>query len=922
MPTSPREARSTFRLTLALMLTLSATAQAALDSGSFSPRVRVQVKDSGGTWRDMSSYGGVDWLSSASWGEDVDSDPTAEFTFKREVGDLSLAVLMEDSAMNRDFDPANPYAPLFDYGRLVRIEAAITPLDIAPASGDWFLLFNGFMDFVDSAAAEGIQVSCREATIASMLDSYIENERVYAFTGEPRGCRLWTPNTDYAIDEMVIPTNAKLNGYYFQCTSAGTSGTGEPTWPTSAGTISDGTVDWDWIGPTDSDGFAVEGEMQAILSDNLGGSAPSLYTPTPPGWDIKPYQQTRTTTLEAVRALAQQIGWELRVKWHAGTSAHRLTFFEPDRAKTTPDRTWTKQQYLSVDRLAIDGSGIRNAVRVIYSDASDLDASSFPKRKMLEVSDSTSIARYGRRFCEIAEDDTFAIDSITEATTLASNILSDLKDPKAELAITDLFFPIAELGDLYRFSGNSTHFSTNQDLAVVSYRHSVNGAEVRTTIECRGTPSGGYLKWLGKEARPGVKPNHRFGAFEGGGTMAFEATAALEGGKLTLKPSTQTKHALWDGAEYHVSSSSGFTPSSATLVASGQQKQTEVHALTPGNTYYAKVVPRYRNDGRLIRGEPTDELSFVAGRGNAGHLTSNVKWSEAPLNNGFETQTDPAAPPDHWNVTAGAWSTNFSLISDANGISSGSYIQATAASTTATMATNLFPIVGNSGSASEEIYQLGAWMKRVSGTSGSSRMSFKIETFDDDLTSLATTELDFFTGSGSTTWKKYGAQFTPGASARWARLILTVTGSSETFTCYVDNVEIRRLTSYVAAGEDQTASSNTTSSGTFATLRSITFTNVSPQSRCVALLNASMFGSAAGDKVEIRLSYNGVSQGVRKFKFASANEHEAVAMAWEFTGMNPTGPHTVLVEWRLTAGTQINIDGDDSLSLIAFEASS
>ena len=58
----------------------------------------------------------------------------------------------------------------------------------------------------------------------------------------------WRSGTAYTNTNYVIPSN--FNGFYYQCTSAGTSGTSEPTnWPVkSGGTVTDNTVTWTWAG--------------------------------------------------------------------------------------------------------------------------------------------------------------------------------------------------------------------------------------------------------------------------------------------------------------------------------------------------------------------------------------------------------------------------------------------------------------------------------------------------------------------------------------------------------------------------------------------------------------------------------------------------------------------------------------------------
>ncbi|MEA3432061.1 MAG: hypothetical protein U9R01_05215 [candidate division WOR-3 bacterium] len=53
----------------------------------------------------------------------------------------------------------------------------------------------------------------------------------------------WAASTAYSLGDYVRPTTA--NGYVYKCTTAGTSGAAEPTWPTTIGqTVTDGSVVW------------------------------------------------------------------------------------------------------------------------------------------------------------------------------------------------------------------------------------------------------------------------------------------------------------------------------------------------------------------------------------------------------------------------------------------------------------------------------------------------------------------------------------------------------------------------------------------------------------------------------------------------------------------------------------------------------
>lgn len=54
----------------------------------------------------------------------------------------------------------------------------------------------------------------------------------------------WATSTAYSLGDRVEPTTP--NGYVYECTTAGTSDSSEPTWPTSAigDTVADNTVVW------------------------------------------------------------------------------------------------------------------------------------------------------------------------------------------------------------------------------------------------------------------------------------------------------------------------------------------------------------------------------------------------------------------------------------------------------------------------------------------------------------------------------------------------------------------------------------------------------------------------------------------------------------------------------------------------------
>jgi len=58
---------------------------------------------------------------------------------------------------------------------------------------------------------------------------------------------IWSPNTTYTVDTIILPTKWRKNWYQYICMQAGTSGSMEPAWPTS-GAVEDGSVRWEYSG--------------------------------------------------------------------------------------------------------------------------------------------------------------------------------------------------------------------------------------------------------------------------------------------------------------------------------------------------------------------------------------------------------------------------------------------------------------------------------------------------------------------------------------------------------------------------------------------------------------------------------------------------------------------------------------------------
>jgi hypothetical protein len=615
---------------------------------------------------------------------------------------------MTASAFNKAFSPSGAYGALLALAREVKIEVALTAPGVPPSSGDWFEVFRGRIDSIDPASGDQVKLSCRDLG-GYLADLFLEDEYVLAYgsvSGSPVAMIVWQPNRTFSVGDYILPTDANRNGRFYKCTTGGVSGTTEPAWTTSGVQPTDGTAVHTFQATTTTAGFSVESVMQSLLDkalSNAGATAVTLYVPTSPSWVITQYKQDRTGLLEALRTLGLQIGWEVRYRWRAATSQFELTLYAPNRSASSADYTFAASTYADVTSFKTDVSDIRNAVRVIYSDATDLDPSGNAKRKTCDIrTDATSIASYGRRFMEIAEASTSQIDSLAEAQRMADAALADLATPIAEQTVELVHgFPFVELGDYYQFSANGRHYDADQKLAVYSFSHTAQDGYIQSSFVCRGKPSLEPRRWLEVETHPGNSNSDAQPAQ----LQTFETTAALTiaaastvGGALVSVTSTPPNKARGLEHEYHLDTSgASFTPSSGTLKGSLKGGAFEVSSLIPGKTYYAKVVPITRDEqSRILRGQPSAAVPFVAGRANVGHLASEVNPAFLPLNGTFEHASGDltTTPLDHWTPDTGVtWGASGDVYYTTDA-AEGRCLRVRATASTGRMLSSIFPVIG------------------------------------------------------------------------------------------------------------------------------------------------------------------------------------------------------------------------------------
>lgn len=647
------------------MRTKSAQASAVLANVAHTARILLEVADSGGTLQSIVDACGESPIESVKIEESVDAVRTATVSLQMAQGLRSRSPFNVGAG-----NPEQLSAASMTVGREVKITAVVTPDDssLGPITGLSLEIFRGYVDELQTPGPL-LELTCTDQT-AKLRDTWIERERVYGLcTGvnATRGAYVWRYDLPaFAVGDLVLPSELKANAHFYKVTAgAGAPTATEPVWPTGAGsTVVSGGVTFTEAGITSAIGTAVETVMQQILTDNIGAIAlATLAVPVSPSWVITPYIQARTSVQDAMQQFATQLGWRCCFVWNAGAGAYQLTLFAPDRTRVTVDLALAVDQELECTDLGVDLFSIRNVVQVVYGDSAVMDPHGTPWRKTIAVTDAPSVAKYGRRFMEVSEADVSAIDSAAEATQLANYILADLKEPLLGMRLSIPIDPFIEIGDMVQVPADARRFSSANLLAVEGLEHSFDSNGARTSLTLRGQPVAARAGWLTIEGRhtkdvhltsllTQLGPTAQSGSVVGGQRLDLINGQTLKGGRKFGR-----------NVEVHLSTSPGFTPSSATKVAATSGQSVEVGNLVPGKTYYQQVVPFIEDASQKVRGSPSAEVAFTAGRAKAGHYDSLVSQGHSPLNGNFEHALDDLTsnPFDQWSVTSGSWGSSGDL---------------------------------------------------------------------------------------------------------------------------------------------------------------------------------------------------------------------------------------------------------------------
>lgn len=534
------------------MRTITTAQDEVLTRGKYKVAVKVEIEDSTATLVDVSDFEGRNWISSVEINENVD-EPVATSRIKifARHYDLSMHPLDEKSKINL---PGGVYAPFLDVRRQIRVLTATVPQDYTPVSGDFKLVFDGFIDKIPEPGkrANEITLECRDKG-GFLQDTWTEDLERYGDGS--------VTDTDHVFADLEDITQSILDN---------------------------------WVSGT------------TLYSENGTGGTPFLPGDTP-GFNVEAWDVDIQGVMDAVRIGANSIGWECRYRWQTNVNEFELQLYQPDRANTSSiSRTFDPSGYIDIRSLTIDVSRIRNVVEVTYYTDPEDDQS----KATIEVSDSASITRYGRRWMGIVEAQSSAINTSGEANLMANAILSDLKEPGRDQEIEMHYFWAAELGDLDRFNANDVNYTTDQDWAVVGIRHFLTPKKHRTFLTTRRAASGGVLHWWDRGQIGGIGDIIR----DKIPTAPVVTVDILDHGILIEWTNPQLRLDKIAYYEVHISPTVSFTPDATTLLARTRGTRWRAMGLDQESDYYVKVLSVDR-EGNLSTNsnEVTSEPGYLRG---------------------------------------------------------------------------------------------------------------------------------------------------------------------------------------------------------------------------------------------------------------------------------------------------------------------
>jgi hypothetical protein len=322
--------------------------------------------------------------------------------------------------------------------------------------------------------------------------------------------------------------------------------------------------------------FAVEliGRTQGhLVAGNIPASA---------GVTVKGLDADHANALQVLIDACEQNSWEFSV-WNGALSIAQA--LGVDRTADFVLRGGTNMEIVG---LGDDDSELCNDL-IAYGPGQGLN------RLEITLKDDQSISAYGKH----PEAMEFDVDTLSELEDAAQEYLDTHNTPKTHFEVRAAFDydhePEYALGDVVCVADPDTGIVTTTRIMTESREYGTSGLTVRLDL-------GRARLNLQRVLEGGRTPPKPVDPLTPTGVWAKGIIKGIRVGCSAPKGD-------WANTECHVSTASGFTPASTTLVASGRQTSFDIVNFDPGVRYYARLI-HIDSSGR--RSEPSREVSAAA----------------------------------------------------------------------------------------------------------------------------------------------------------------------------------------------------------------------------------------------------------------------------------------------------------------------
>lgn len=595
-----------------------------------------------GDWVDMTKAFGWNWLVSASVDNQADSSvATAEVKLCGRIGEFNLAPFQHTASFGgvKNFEtPWNSGAADASKNFIhemmpIRIEVATVPWGTGRTGALPYFrpVFEGFVKTPNfSEDGRMITLLCGDRGMA-LQDVWVEPDengldRAYGNSaGTPVIAELQA-----IIDEndpaLFLPISVDDTGgggtllITFFATTSGPgqgrphllsdgdklklSGTAARDGVYTVASTTSTTITTVEVGAAGAADTSAQVDLLPVLS-YLGGK-PTLWAETDPAWNVREWATPSTQNVfTAVEDPMGQIAWRVGMRWDDHRQAFRFAAWRPSTFDISENLV--RARLVRYGDVAIDGLWARDVVVGEYEDAGTTGNLGERERRLVCTTNPAAAKAIGRRYARVGVGSLSNVNASGEAQELTDNIADDLDQANADTSFEALFDPYTESGDYFFVQGEQGEgtaavarwvmpllVAESQAWGCQGVTHTFTGGSARTVLHGRASSGASRIErhfdmiqangWVGGKgtlapltpAAPGCT------GITGGG--------AIRGAFITWVFPVNDLNRMWDLMQVHISTTTGFTPSSSTIKKTERGHNAVVMGLVASTTYYVKLI--------------------------------------------------------------------------------------------------------------------------------------------------------------------------------------------------------------------------------------------------------------------------------------------------------------------------------------------